>query len=190
MLYIPKKTINQIIDTQNHYVAQVKGNQKNLLKDIKCCMEYQTDLDNFIVQEKGHGRHSKWTTTVFDASQSSKTKVWKNLRRYIHVHRQHKIKGKDVIQDAYFMSDLELSAQEFHQGIRLHWGIENKLHWVKDVVHKEDDNHITKGNAPVNVSIFRTIALNIHRKKVGHSITENQILFHANVKELFYFIRT
>lgn len=151
-------------------------------------------MEEYCHQEKGHGRHTTWLTKVYDATQSVKTKEWKNLLRYIHVHREIRKKEKGVqkttIQDAYFIADLSLSAQVFHTGIREHWGIENKLHWVKDVVHGEDDNRLCKLNAPVNFSVFSTMSLNIHRKNGAVSITENQILFRANVKELFVLLRT
>jgi predicted transposase YbfD/YdcC len=47
------------------------------------------------------------------------------------------------------------TASEFADGIRGHWGIENRLHWVKDVVFKEDSSRIRTGNAPANFSIVR-----------------------------------
>jgi len=70
------------------------------------------------------------------------------------------------------MSDLDLNAEEFHQGIRGHWGIENRLHWVKDEIHKEDKNKIRCGTGPVAASIFSSIAINIHRKNGNDSISE------------------
>ncbi|MBD2293237.1 transposase [Anabaena sphaerica FACHB-251] len=47
--------------------------------------------------------------------------------------------------------------------MRGHWCIENRLHWVKDVVFKEDDSKIRLGHAPANLSVLRAIALNILR---------------------------
>ncbi|MBW4672297.1 MAG: transposase [Cyanomargarita calcarea GSE-NOS-MK-12-04C] len=42
--------------------------------------------------------------------------------------------GKAYHQVAYYISSLVSSATDFAQGIRGHWGIENSLHWVKDVI--------------------------------------------------------
>ena len=127
---------------------------------------------------------------MYGASNSLKTKQWKGLNTYIIVHRQRTVQGKTVSENACFMSDICLSASAFHNGIRDHWGIENKLHWVKDVVHNEDDNRIRCGSGPIAASIFSTIAINIHRTNGNQSITNGQILFRANVKELFNLIRT
>lgn len=39
-----------------------------------------------------------------------------------------------------------------------HWGRENSLHWVLDVVFREDDSRIRVDNAPQNFAILRHIA--------------------------------
>jgi predicted transposase YbfD/YdcC len=91
---------------------------------------------------------------------------------------------------SYRISDVELSAKEFAKGIRQHWGIENRIHWVKDVNFKEDDNKIKDDNGAVNMAVFTTISLNYLRQNISDSIKEAQILFGQNVKELFFTIRT
>ena len=48
--------------------------------------------------------------------------------------------------------------------VRLHWGIENQLHWVLDMSFGEDQSRIRKGNAPSNVGIIRHAALNMIRR--------------------------
>ena len=89
------------------------------------------------------------------------------------------------------MSDLfQTCAQDYHIGIRGHWKIENSLHWVKDVIHREDKNQFKANFAPVNAATFSTIAINIQRKNGNHSITEGQIKFGAKLKELFHLLRT
>ena len=186
----PKKTIEAIIESGNHYVAQVKGNQKTLLEEIKSIVSSQNPISTYQLHQKGHGRDMTWRVSVFDASHSSKTAEWKNLKRVILVERERTQGQKSIRKDAFFISDLALQSEEFHQGIRGHWGIENRLHWVKDVIHKEDSNRIKKENAPLNRAVLSTMAINIHRKNGHQSITYGQIKFGANVKELFNLIRT
>ena len=57
-------------------------------------------------------------------------------------------------------------------GIRNHWSIESALHYVKDVVFKEDDSKIRKGKAPVNLSVFRNFAISIYRNNGYSNIKE------------------
>lgn len=137
---------------------------------------------------------------VFDACNSSKVADWKGLKRFIKVDRTRILKGQKSENTCFFISDFapekdfpfegEDMAKYFHIGIREHWGIENKLHWVKDVIHNEDKNRISGKNAPMNLSIISTIALNIHRKNENDSITYGQMKFGANLKEFIHLVRT
>ncbi len=191
MHYILKKTVETIVNSGNHYVIQVKGNQKTLYREVQRAIVEESPLDYFEEHEKNHGRHSSWYVTVFDASNSYKAKEWKCLRRFIHVHKKTIKKGKVSHSDRLYISDLfTSSAKHFHRSIRGHWTIENSLHWVKDVIHKEDSNRITKANGPINQAVFSSIAINIHRKYGSRSITENQTLFGTNINKLLEFIRT
>lgn len=125
---------------------------------------------------------------------------WKNLKRFIKVERSRIIKGERSENTCFFISDFipenifpfqgEDTAKYFHIGIREHWGIENKLHWVKDVIHNEDNNGISGKNAPMNLAIMSTIALNIHKKEGNESITYGQMKFGANVKDIIDLLRT
>lgn len=148
-------------------------------------------LSTYQTCEKGHGRQSHWRVSVFDASQSPKIKEWMGLKRFIHIERWGmRSKENGYAQTTFYISNLEHEAENFHLGIRERWHIENKLHWVKDVVHKEDHNGVKKNNGPVNISIFSTIAINMHRLKGHQSISEGQIKFASNIKELVNLIRT
>lgn len=164
-----------------------------MFKEIQKTIVEQKPIDTHQVWEKNHGRHSHWTVFVFDASQNSKAKEWKNLKRFIHVHK-HTINTKtkkETHNDRLYISSNEQSDAAYYQnGIRGHWRIETSLHWVKDVVHKEDSNAIRVENGPVNSAIFSSIAINIHRTKGAFSVTNSQIKFRANMDQLFDFIRT
>ena len=179
------------MESGNHYLIQVKGNQPTLFKELQRIMVEQQPLGYFEEQEKDHGRHSSWYVRVFDASLSPKAKEWKGLRRLIHVHKYTIKKGRQTHSDRLYISDLyQIDAQEYHRSIRGHWKIENSLHWVKDVVHGEDKNRLKNANGPINFAVFSSIAINVHRKNGNYSITEGQIKFGAKVKELFKYFRT
>lgn len=182
----PKKTIESIVKSGNHYVAQVKGNQKTLFEEVQRIVSQQVPLSTYHLMEKAHGRTMSWQVSVFDASGSHKASEWKNLQSVIRVNRTR----AEMQKSAYFIADLKLQAEEFHKGIRGHWGIENRLHWVKDVIHKEDVNRIKNEHAPLNRAVLSTMAINIHRKNGHESITYGQIKFGSQVKDLFNLIRT
>jgi predicted transposase YbfD/YdcC len=62
-------------------------------------------------------------------------------------------------------------AAGFAQHIRQHWHMENRLHWVKDVVLKEDQAPLCDGHALTNFALVRTMALNLVRQHGFDSIT-------------------
>ncbi|QDK82142.1 ISAs1 family transposase [Spirosoma sp. KCTC 42546] len=190
MRFTPKKTLEVIVKNQNHYVAQVKANQRKLLAHIQQTVATQPALSQFATHQQAHGRQSSWQVAVYAALPTTLTQPWLGLSHFVHVHRHRLVKGQLSQADAYFMSDLGLDAAAFAQGIRGHWGIENKLHWVKDVVCGEDTNRIRHKRGAVNVAVLGTIALNLHRQAGHDSITEGQIKFGSNVNELTKLIRT
>jgi predicted transposase YbfD/YdcC len=82
----------------------------------------------------------------------------------------------------YYVSSASLGAAMFGRVVRGHWGIENRLHWVLDVVFREDLARLRSGNAPANMAIVRHTALNLlsgakpttsfknRRKKAGWNV--------------------
>lgn len=82
----------------------------------------------------------------------------------------------------YYVSSAALSAAIFGRVVRGHWGIENRLHWILDVVFREDLARLRSGNAPANMAIVRHTALNLlsgakpttsfknRRKKAGWNV--------------------
>jgi predicted transposase YbfD/YdcC len=201
MPYTPKKTVDAIINSGNHYVLQIKKNQWKLYHYIRNHCATNPAIETYQITEKTHGRHTTWRVKIYEIEDLVLQKTWTNLRRFILVEKTVVQKGKANTTQAkqvittesisYRISDVtSLSAQEFAQGIRGHWGIENRTHWVKDVNFKEDNNKIKNDNGAVNMAIFNTISLNYLRQNIDDSIKNAQIIFGQNVKELFLTIRT
>lgn len=49
----------------------------------------------------------------------------------------------------------------YHQASRNHWGVENSLHWALDMVFREDEYRVRKGNGAENLARLRHFALNM-----------------------------
>ncbi len=71
----------------------------------------------------------------------------------------------------FFLSSLGATNGRVEKAIRVHWGIENSLHWVLDVAFSEDDCRIRRDHPPPNFATLRKIALNLlrhdHKTKCG-----------------------
>lgn len=112
---------------------------------------------------------------------------WKHLSKYIVVER----KRNDAHEISYYITDKKVDdAEYFYQITRHHWGIENGLHFVKDVVHKEDKNRIKQDAGAMFASLASSVAINMSRKEQEQSITYSQIFFRSNIREALNIIRT
>jgi len=79
--------------------------------------------------------------------------------------------GKLTRERRYYLSSARLDAAAFAQAVRGHWGIENRLHWVLDVVLRDDLSRLRSGHAPENMAAIRHMATNLlHRAKPTTSL--------------------
>ena len=98
---------------------------------------------------KGHGRVEKRTlrtTTIL-----TKHQEWKELRQGFELTRERTVKGRTTVEVAFGITSLSperADAQRLLELTRDHWGIENGLHYRRDVTMGEDQSRIRKGVAP------------------------------------------
>lgn len=168
-----KQTVQKIIESKNHYLITVKKNQKKLYQALESVAHNQEPLSIKIEQDKSHGRQIKRQVAVFKSIDSLKSS-WYEIKSLIRVERWGKRGKKDYHQVAYYISSVWEKADYFSEKIKGHWPIENRLHWVKDVIFKEDDSSIAHFQARTNLSILQTIAINLFRLLGFVSITEGQ----------------
>lgn len=153
------------MESRNEYVIQVKGNQQKLLKAIKLITEAEAAHDKFYSLDKKRGRIENRDVTIYKAPLNSDPfKEWKGLKTIIHVHSHGTRKGREYTEHHYYISSkTDKLANYFAKGIRSHWGIENRLHWVKDVILNEDHSGIRSGIIAGNLSLIKSALINLFR---------------------------
>jgi predicted transposase YbfD/YdcC len=72
--------------------------------------------------------------------------------------------GKTERQKRYYIGSTKLDVETFARAVRGHWGIENRLHWVLDVVFRDDLARLRTGHGPENMAIVKHFALNLLRQ--------------------------
>jgi predicted transposase YbfD/YdcC len=181
---LPKKTVKLIVEAGSDYVIAVKANQTNLYKQIQTISQLSTPTSIEHSCERTRNRKTYRTISVFDDVRSI-SQEWIGIERVIKVERTGTRSCLPYEQVVYYISSLSLTARDFAQGIRAHWGIENRLHWVKDVVFQEDSSRIKQASAPANFSIIRTIAINLLRRNGYDSLTSAMRLIAHDLDAIF-----
>jgi predicted transposase YbfD/YdcC len=158
-----------------------------LHRQIQHTTDNSKPTSRHIAAERTRNRFTTRTVEVFH-DLTGISQEWAGLKSLIKVERIGTRAGIAYHQVAYYISSLVKSAADFAKGIRGHWGIKNRLHWVKDVIFNEDHSTIRKGNAPANLSVLRTIALNILRRNGYSSITSAQRFTSNDIDKLLSFV--
>lgn len=63
----------------------------------------------------------------------------------------------------FYISSLNLPADKLGPIVRSHWAVENSLHWVLDMVFRDDECRVRTDNAPANFTTIKHIATNLLR---------------------------
>ena len=158
----------QIVSQEGDDVISLKGNQGTLHRDISAYFADPQLLNHcasFEANDKGHGRiEQRVAYACEDIAWLQKEHGWPGLKSIGRVLSTVKKAGKVIQEQRFYISSLPADAEKLGQAARLHWGIENQLHWRLDVVFNEDNACIRNDNAAENIDILRKWALNVLQK--------------------------
>jgi predicted transposase YbfD/YdcC len=74
----------------------------------------------------------------------------------------------------YYIASFKLKAKEFAQRIRGYWGVENKVHYVRDVTQEEDKSRIRTTPLPQIFAVARNFAINLYRDNLFNNMAQAQ----------------
>ena len=158
---------------EGHYLLAVKDNQPTLRAAVEavigraCEADFEgVRCDGHASDEDGHGRHEeRYVTVVYDPE--GLPAEWPDVAAVVQVNREREVGGERTVTSHYYISSREGTAAEFAGWVRGHWGIENGLHWVLDVVFREDRSRIRAKNAGTNLALIRRAAVPLLRRAPG-----------------------
>jgi predicted transposase YbfD/YdcC len=173
------KTAQKILDKQADYLLALKNNQKTLEKRVKdeflkCSNKGSKPFNLEIItkENKGHGRIEKRTCRVISAKEGKVLAVnpfnkWPDLNSIIEINsmRTNIKSGEYSEEKRYYISSKKSSAEYFLNAIRSHWEVENKLHWVLDVIFRGDECRSRAGFSGENFAMLRQFALNLIKQE-------------------------
>jgi predicted transposase YbfD/YdcC len=154
----------QVVQQGGAYFMVVKGNQPTLLADIQHATAWPARrLGEAQTVRLAHGRIEERTLVAADARDIA----WPHARQVLRLERRfvHKRTGRVLSEDtAYAVTSLVpavASPAALLQLWQAHWGIENRLHWVRDVVFGEDLATTRTAHAPQALAAFRNLAISL-----------------------------
>jgi predicted transposase YbfD/YdcC len=165
-MHCQKGTAAAILARGADYVLAVKANQPSLHEDVRLLLDDpSTSSDGRTSTTDGdHGRiETREAVVVHDVGYLVEAHAWPGLQAVGKVTATREIDGKISRSTRYYILSKKLSAERFLEIARGHWGIENRLHWVLDVVMGEDQSRSRKDHAPENLTRLRRFALNLVR---------------------------
>lgn len=179
----------QIVASENHYCIGLKGNQKTLLKTAQQIAQTQSSISTFQEFDRSRGRQVERTIRVF-AAPSELQSQWANLSAFVAVNRQGLLReGKPFNRDSWYLLSQIIPASQAASLIRNHRAsVENKLHWVKDVVQGEDSSQIRGAQPATLMAFLRTWALTAFRHAGFESLTKALRLSSHNLPKLISFL--
>jgi predicted transposase YbfD/YdcC len=159
-----------IRDAGADYLLAVKANQPTLRQEIEelFAQAPQGSLERTETEtDKGHGRIEQRTVTL------AREVDWLNGQRrfpgelrlpdvaaIIKVDSKAELKDRCRFETRYYITSARFGAEAAAQAVRGHWGIENQLHWVLDVVFGDDQSRLRKGHGAKNMAVVRHFAIN------------------------------
>jgi predicted transposase YbfD/YdcC len=170
-LHAQRATLEAIVARKGDYVVQVKSNQRTLFQAVKAQYDvaFQDDsqLAQFACSEKGHGRTEQRITFQIPSKLSPKLQEkWPSVKTLIAVERHRKIGNKTSIETSFYLSSHDIDPEYIATAVRGHWRIENSLHWVLDVVYREDACRVHEQRTAESLAIVRRMALNLAKLEI------------------------
>jgi predicted transposase YbfD/YdcC len=158
---------DKIIERGADYILAVKNNQKTLREDVEyVCRKMKPSAKSQEV-EKAHGRIETRCCRVFENNNLvDGDRRWNSLRTIIQITSTREFGENKTVETRYYIGSLP-ATEPFNRYIKDHWAVENKLHWVLDVVFLEDMQRKRNKNAAQNFAIVRKIVLNLLKKDKG-----------------------
>jgi len=172
-----KEIAKKIVEKDADYVLALKGNQTSLHDHVKLYFEKLHQKCDFETLEKGHGRIEKREYFLEqDINWLEQKPFWAGLSAIGAVRSSIEEKGAVHCETRYFITSLT-DAAAFASAVRGHWSIENQLHWVLDVVFREDASRARKDNSPLNLNVLRKTSLSVlKRLSVGRLSLRKKML--------------
>lgn len=165
-----KTVAETILQQGGDYVLTVKKNQPTLYADIELLFAESAVVSDTLTSCRQLNMHgNRGEERILQASTALQDYcLWPGLHQVFRIERHFTDKqtGRTTSDIDFGITSLpaeRADAQRLASLVRGHWGIENRLHWVRDVTFSEDASHIRSGHAPQTMAALRNTAITLMR---------------------------
>jgi predicted transposase YbfD/YdcC len=174
-LHTQRPVSTQIVEAGGEYIWFAKGNQPQMEEDIRLWFDPDVqpipgmsnlpkDFETAQESNKGHGRLETRTLTV--SSQLKDFLDWPYLEQVFKLERHFvSLKTGEIHEQIEYgftsMSRKEIAPLKLLGMTRSYWGIENGLHYRRDVTFREDYTRMTKGKMGQAIACLNNLILGI-----------------------------
>ena len=174
-----KKTFEAAAAANAYLIVQLKDNQPTLCQKVEAACNTALPLSGVrTVDEKKRNRHETRIIAVFAPAPVVGTE-WEpyvaaviQVERTVHAFQPATGLWKTSEETSFYLSNRLIDANHAALAIRKHWGIENKLHYTRDVTLREDASRIRKN--PGIFARMRSFAYNILRFNQSDTIAQDR----------------
>ena len=168
----------KVIDKGADYLLALKNNQLSLAREVELfftdperCpeMPHETiDADHGRIETRRHwvSHEVDWLTSRRRFPDEPRFPGLKAIA-VVEAVIMDKATGKTTSARRFYISSLALDQGFFAKAVRAHWGVENRLHWVLDVVFHDDLMRLRTQNGPKNMATVKHMALNLIKSAPG-----------------------
>jgi predicted transposase YbfD/YdcC len=176
-----------IVDGGGDYLLSLKANRPALMAEVEAffadpanrgaCQAFDTaDADHGRLEQRHH-------VVCHQVDWLASDRRFPDERPFPHLAAIAMVKshtergGKIEVERRYYLCSAKLDAKAFAHAVRAHWGVENRLHWVLDVVFHDDLARLRSGHGPQNMAVVKHMAMNLIRHpKDKHSLKNRRKL--------------
>ncbi len=173
---MPEGSIAENPQEKGDYLWAVKANQAQLQEAIADAFKPHDDAPSSEREQrlsrqeqqtasslnKGHGRIEARKLTSTTALNGYLD--WPGVKQVFRLERTRTVRNQTTTEVAYGITSLSRDRADATRLLELtrgHWGIENRLHYVRDVTFGEDACRVRTGQAPQNLAAIRNLAVTV-----------------------------
>lgn len=177
-MHCQRATAQAILDRGGDYVLALKSNQPALYEDVRLWLDDPATVPDDCAEtvDGDHGRiETRRAVVAHDVAWLAERHGFPGLAAVAKVTAKRESDGKSTTATRYHLLSTRLGAARFAHVVRSHWHVENRLHWVLDVVMDEDGSRARKDHGPENLARLRRFALNLLRANRDKGSTRGKI---------------